>query len=809
MQTLNLRAKFLIGTALLVILLSLAVVVLVRGVLTQKLLAELQDKGVFMAKHLAAASVDHILTENTLASQIMAHDYKSSDANIEYVFFLNSQGEVFGHTFEEGFPIDLMKANSVSSLQTYSVQSLVTEKGRILDIAVPILEGTAGVARVGISEEPIRKSVAKIIRLIVGIVIGVVLVLGGGVAFVFARVITKPVLELSQAVKAVGEGNLGRSVQVRTADEIGQLGATFNAMIEDLQKSRDEIVSAKKYTENILHSMNDTLVVVSPDGNIQAVNAATCSLLGYREAELVGHPAEKIMALKDSPLNGPEFDDLVRKGFIRNAEKIYLSKDGRKIPMLFSGSVMRDNSKIQGIVCAAQDISERKRAEESIRRTHHTQAILNELLQISLENISLEEMSGRIIDRIVSVPWLAVESRGSIFLVEEEPEVLVMKAHRGLPQSLLAICARVPFGRCICGRAAKSGRIEFSDRLDQRHENRYEGIAPHGHYCVPITSAGKVLGVVNLYLREGHQREEEEKEEEFLGAVGNVLAGIIERRRAEEGLTESEKKYRLVVENAGEAIVVTQDGMLKYLNPKTSEISGHSTEELTSTPFAGFVHPDDRKMVIEHHRKTLEGEEEPKIHNFRFIDKNGEARWIENNEVIITWDGRPATLNFLSDITRRKLAEEELIQTTEQLKTEREALERKNVALREILHQIDSEMATLKQQIATNIERTVIPTLLRLKESSGESQARKFELLERDLRQVVSPFLETLKNRYTRLSPRELEVCRLIKEGMTSKEIAAALSLSPTTVQKYRELIRKKLDLVHEGTNLRTYLQSV
>jgi DNA-binding CsgD family transcriptional regulator len=82
-------------------------------------------------------------------------------------------------------------------------------------------------------------------------------------------------------------------------------------------------------------------------------------------------------------------------------------------------------------------------------------------------------------------------------------------------------------------------------------------------------------------------------------------------------------------------------------------------------------------------------------------------------------------------------------------------------------------------------------------------------MLEKDLKEIVSPFLATLQHNHTRLSPREMEVCRLIKNGMTSKEIAEALNLSLLTVYKYRELIRKKLRLVNDDTNLQSYLLSI
>jgi DNA-binding CsgD family transcriptional regulator/putative methionine-R-sulfoxide reductase with GAF domain len=330
------------------------------------------------------------------------------------------------------------------------------------------------------------------------------------------------------------------------------------------------------------------------------------------------------------------------------------------------------------------EIAERKRADEEIERSYHIQSVLNELLRLSLEDISLGEILERAIDHIVSIPRLALQFRGGIFMVEEEPEVLVMKAQRGLSPSLQTTCGRIPFGKCLCGRAAQTGKIQFAGSLDERHTIRYREMVAHGHYCVPIVSSDKrTLGVFTLYLKEDHPRDQ--KEEGFLSAVANVLAGIIERRRAEETIME----------------------------------------------------------------------------------------------------------------------------TAEELKIEREALERKNIALGEIMERVESEKNALKHQLVTNVEQAVLPTLLRLKKSSKPFQKRIFDMLEKDLREIVSPFIDTLRRDYAKLSPRELEVSRLIRNGMTSKEIAEALNLSLLTVYKYRDLIRKKLGLAKQGTNLRTHLRSL
>ena len=124
--------------------------------------------------------------------------------------------------------------------------------------------------------------------------------------------------------------------------------------------------------------------------------------------------------------------------------------------------------------------------------------VLASLMRISLSNDALGEQLRQVLELIFSIPWLALEGKGAIFLVEEVPELLVMKAQMNLAVPLLDMCARVPFGHCLCGRAACSAAVEYADCVDHRHDNRYEGMTPHGHYVVPIVSRGKVLGVLNL-----------------------------------------------------------------------------------------------------------------------------------------------------------------------------------------------------------------------------------------------------------------------------------------------------------------------
>ncbi len=176
--------------------------------------------------------------------------------------------------------------------------------------------------------------------------------------------------------------------------------------------------------------------------------------------------------------------------------------------------------------------TERSRTAEKSQRSYDIQTIINSALKLSLEDIPLEKFIQHTLDLILSISWLSLKSKGSIFLIEDHPEVLVMKIQKNLSKEIQKLCAMVPFGKCICGKSALTQETIFIDHLDENHEIRYEGMSPHGHCCVPILFGGKTLGVIDLYVKEGHHRNQ--REIDFLNAIANTLAGILMRRQAEE-----------------------------------------------------------------------------------------------------------------------------------------------------------------------------------------------------------------------------------------------------------------------------------
>ena len=231
----------------------------------------------------------------------------------------------------------------------------------------------------------IRTAFLALICIVIGIV----------VALLFARRLTKPISILDVTTQLVAAGDLTARADIRTGDELERLGASFNMMTETLRMSQGKIIAAQEYTDNIIRSMNDSLVVTSPDGVVERVNRATLGLLGYRENELIGNQFGIILSSKELDWGDDTgqqwFVDIISRGYVNNLETTYRAKNGRLIPVLLSASLMHgmDNT-VQGIVCVALDITERKQAEQVLREAKEAAEAASKAKSQFLANMSHE-----------------------------------------------------------------------------------------------------------------------------------------------------------------------------------------------------------------------------------------------------------------------------------------------------------------------------------------------------------------------------------------------------------------------------------
>jgi len=144
------------------------------------------------------------------------------------------------------------------------------------------------------------------------------------------------------------------------------------------------------------------------------------------------------------------------------------------------------------------------------------------------------------------------------------------------------------------------------------------------------------------------------------------LEQLVEERTAE--VAESEARSRSFVENANETIVVTQDEVVKYCNPKISELTDYSQEEMLSQGIDVFIHPEDLEMVLSEYRARVSGERPTSSYSTRIVTKGGQEKHVLVNSALVDWDGKPATLALITDITEQELARKELKQSEERFR---------------------------------------------------------------------------------------------------------------------------------------------
>jgi PAS domain S-box-containing protein len=189
-------------------------------------------------------------------------------------------------------------------------------------------------------------------------------------------------------------------------------------------------------------------------------------------------------------------------------------------------------------------------------------------------------------------------------------------------------------------------------------------------------------------------------------------------------------------------------------------------------------------------------------------DIDGITHVIVNNLIPIEEDGRVRAVWGASlDITEQFDATRALDQKTKELAKKSKDLEQKNAALNELIDHIESDKRDLEDRIAANVEQLLLPSLEKIRLSANREAY--IEQHRQALENLTSSFGRKIADNMLRLTPREIEVCNLVKNGMSSKEIAALLKIALHTVEKHRRTARYKLNLANKGINLRTYLNSV
>ena len=232
--------------------------------------------------------------------------------------------------------------------------------------------------------------------------------------------------------------------------------------------------------QGLIDSFPFFIMLIDSTHHIVRVNKAVEQTLKMKSGDIVGSYCPKLIHGLASPFPGCPLEEAVENAKDSVVREFFDQESGSWMSSSVYLTAYRTADGKAIFVHIVRDITELKKAEETVRKNSDIQSVLNALLEMQMNNPPLEEILIFALDRLLSIPWLSLESKGAIFLSVPGSGKLTMKVQRNLAPQIIAACSEVEFGRCICGRAAASKELEFADRLDERHDVRYEGITDHG-----------------------------------------------------------------------------------------------------------------------------------------------------------------------------------------------------------------------------------------------------------------------------------------------------------------------------------------
>ncbi len=329
-------------------------------------------------------------------------------------------------------------------------------------------------------------------------------------------------------------------VNLRRSEELLIANEQLVHQIAERKRADEALKNSEERFRSLFESSRDALMTLEPPSwAFTSGNPATVTMFRCKnEEDFISHAPWQLSPERqpDGRASGEKAKEMIETAMREGShffEWIHKRIDGEEFP----ATVLLTRMELAGrrfLQATVRDITDSKRAEEALRASeaelynnYFAQTTINMIMIESMKQIPVEEFLRNALNMIVSNPWIAFEPIGSISIAEDQTDVLVMKAQINLPEPLIK--SHISFGKCLCGKAAQTRQIQFADHIDERHEICCEGIAPHGHYAVPLLFGKSILGVINIHLKEGHIRSQ--KEEDFLRTIADTMLRSLQEKR--------------------------------------------------------------------------------------------------------------------------------------------------------------------------------------------------------------------------------------------------------------------------------------
>ena len=544
-----------------------------------------------------------------------------------------------------------------------------------------------------------------------------------------------------------------------------QIAAERRGRHETEKALRESELSFRALFENSLDGMMVTVI----DGTVLSANARMCEMLDMTENEIIQAGRAGIV-VKDKNL-AAGLKERIQTGKFQG-ELRFRRKDGSIIPVELSVINFKD---VDGTIKSGQvvrDITDRKRMERELKS--HSEGLERkieertsqlkkqaDLLELAHDAIIVRSIDGKIIY------WNSgAEATYGFDKKEAIGKVTYNLLHTEYP-------------------------VSFEEILEIINlEGRWEGELAH------VCKNGKRIIVLSRWAL---QRSHTGKQPEIM----EINRDITERKKSEEMLQKVSTYNRSLIEASLDPLVtIDSDGKITDVNKATEIATGQSRAQLVGTDFSDyFTEPEKarggyQKVFKEGFVRDYPLQIRNNDDHVMPVLYNASVYKDETGQVI-------GVFAAARDITERIRAEEELSQKSK-------ALEELNNALKVLFEHHKNDEREFEERVGLNVRDRVIPYIERLKLARLDTeQLALAEIIERNTRDIASPFLHSLSSKYFQFSPKEFEVICLIREGKTTKEIGQLLGIGKRTVDSYRDNIRRKLNISNKKTNLQTCLMSI
>ena len=511
--------------------------------------------------------------------------------------------------------------------------------------------------------------------------------------------------------------------------------------------------SERKY-HLLFETANDAIFLADVEnGIIIDANKRAEYLLGIPVKEIVGMNHTQIYPPEDVGRNIKLFKKYAQIDKSITLEEIFVQhKDGRKILVEISSSVFELGGRkvVQGIF---RDITERKKEEEEIRKLTHA-------VEQSSSTVVITDAKGNI--EYVNPKFTRLTGYTAEEVMGLNPRIL--KTDKTPPEEYKRLWKTITSGSEWNG--------EFCNK--KKNGELYWELAS-------ISPVKNKEGVITNFIA--------------------VKEDITERKRIEDALRQSKKQMQSILDNTTAVIYLKGiQGKYIFINRQYQNLFHITKEEIVGKTDYDIFPKEMADAFQANDRKVLEAQAPLEMEEVALHD-DGPHTYISIKFPLFDSKGiLYGVCGISTDITERKKAEETL-------QKQKKDLEQKNIALNEVLGQIELEKKQIKDNVVANAENLLLPIIQKLR-LTGES--RKYvQLLRKNLQELTSSFGTKLTERRAKLTSREIEICNMVRNGLTSKEIASLLNISSLTIEKHRINIRRKLGIINKDINLTSFLKTL